>query len=152
MAVDQLPPNPPIRRVITGHYANRKAIVTIDDFASNHKWSAHGGNVSTLIWYADEMPIEIWSDEDYGQRIVDRQPVPRGTRICMIDFYPGNPPMMHRTDTLDYVICMSGEIDMELDDGAMVHMNAEHQIVHALQHYRRTFAYFDGHPAGFKST
>ena len=31
---------------------------------------------------------------------------------------------MHRTDTLDYVVCMSGGIDMELDHGAMVHMDA----------------------------
>jgi quercetin dioxygenase-like cupin family protein len=31
---------------------------------------------------------------------------------------------MHRTDTVDYVICMTGEIDMELDDGAMVKMSA----------------------------
>jgi len=129
MAVEQLPPNPPIRRVVTGHDANKKAIVTIDDFASNHKWSPNGGNVSTLLWYCDEMPIEIWSDEDYGARIVDRQPVPRGTRIAMIDFYPGNAPMMHRTDTLDYVICMAGEIDMELDDGAMVHMNTGDMMV-----------------------
>jgi quercetin dioxygenase-like cupin family protein len=31
---------------------------------------------------------------------------------------------MHRTDTVDYVLCMAGGIDMELDDGATVHMNA----------------------------
>jgi uncharacterized cupin superfamily protein len=129
MTHPQLPPNPPIRRVVTGHDENGKAIVTIDDYATNHKWSSHGGNVSTLIWYADEMPIEIWSDEDYGQRIVDRQPLPRGTRICVIDFYPGNPGMMHRTDTLDYVVCLSGEIDMELDDGAMAHMKAGDMMV-----------------------
>ena len=121
---ERIPPEPPIRRVVTGHNVNDKAIVTIDDIAANHKWPPHGGNVSTLIWYADQMPIDIWSDEDYGARIVDRQPVPRGTRVCMIDFYPGNPGMMHRTDTLDYVICLSGEIDMELDDGATVQMKA----------------------------
>ena len=123
MAGEHPPPDPPIRRVVTGHDRHRKAIVTIDDFASNHKWPPHGGNVSTLIWYADQMPVEIWSDEDYGARIVDRQPVPRGTRICVIDFLPGSPGMMHRTDTVDYVVCLTGGIDMELDDGAMVHMN-----------------------------
>ena len=32
--------------------------------------------------------------------------------------------MMHRTDTLDYVVCLSGEIDMELDDGDTVQMKA----------------------------
>ena len=27
---------------------------------------------------------------------------------------------MHRTETVDYVLCLEGEIDMELDDGLMV--------------------------------
>lgn len=81
-------------------------------------------NRSALIWYADEMPVKIWSDEDYGKRVVERQPVQRGARICVIDVEPGCPGMAHRTDTLAYVICSSDEIDMELDDGASVHVNA----------------------------
>jgi quercetin dioxygenase-like cupin family protein len=122
--VDHAAPNPPIRRVVTGHDANFHSIVTMDGPADNHKWPSHGLNCSTLIWYTDEMPAEIWSDEDYGARTVERQPVPRGARICVIDFLPGCPGMMHRTDTLDYVVCLSGEIDMELDEGASVHMRA----------------------------
>ena len=80
-------------------------------------------NCSTLIWYADEMPVQVWSDEDYGKRIVERQPVERGARICVIDFEPGCPRMMHRTDTLDYVICLSGEIEMGIDYGKSVTLN-----------------------------
>ena len=121
---NQTPPTPPIRRIVTGHDSNLNAIVKIDGPATNHKWPPHGMNCSTLIWYADQMPVEIWSDEDFGKRVVERQPVERGARICVIDFEPGCPGMMHRTDTLDYVVCLSGEIDMELDDGASVHMNA----------------------------
>jgi uncharacterized cupin superfamily protein len=115
-------PIPPIRRIITGHDKDTKAVVTIDDFASNHK--RREGVINSLIWSADEMPIEVWSDEDFGARQVDRQPPPRGTNICYIDFLPGNPREMHRTDTLDYVMCLSGEIDMELDDGAVTHLKA----------------------------
>lgn len=121
MAAHQ-PPDPPIRRIVTGHDENLKAVVKMDGPATNHKWPSHGMNCSTLIWYADQMPVEIWSEEDYGARTVERQPVPRGARICIIDFLPGAPGMMHRTDTVDYVVCLSGEIDMELDDGAIVHM------------------------------
>ena len=115
-------PNPPIRRIVTGHDEAQNAIVTMDGPATNHKWPPDGMNVSTLIWYADQMPAEIWSSEDFGERVVDRQPVSRGTRICVIDFLPGGPGMMHRTDTVDYVICLSGEIDMELDEDELVHM------------------------------
>jgi quercetin dioxygenase-like cupin family protein len=31
---------------------------------------------------------------------------------------------MHRTETLDYAILLSGECDLELDDGKTVHMTA----------------------------
>ncbi|NKB20604.1 MAG: hypothetical protein GKS01_08905 [Alphaproteobacteria bacterium] len=113
---------PPIRRIITGHDKDTKAIVTIDDFASNQK--GREGVTNTLIWSADEMPIEIWSDEDFGARKVERQPPSRGTNICYIDFLPNNPVEMHQTDTLDYVMCLSGEIDMELDDGVVTHLKA----------------------------
>ena len=38
----------------------------------------------------------------------------------MIEFKPGNQLHgLHRTDTIDYVICMSGEIDMEMDDSTV---------------------------------
>jgi uncharacterized cupin superfamily protein len=32
--------------------------------------------------------------------------------------------VMHKTETLDYVIVIEGEVDMLLDDGAEVHMKA----------------------------
>ena len=31
---------------------------------------------------------------------------------------------MHRTDTIDYIVVMSGEIDMELESGEEVHLKA----------------------------
>jgi quercetin dioxygenase-like cupin family protein len=34
----------------------------------------------------------------------------------MMEFQPGNAAHLHRTDTVDYVICLAGEIDMFLDD------------------------------------
>ena len=41
----------------------------------------------------------------------------------VIDFPPGNEPRMHRTETIDYVIVIAGEIDMDLD-GSTVHLRA----------------------------
>lgn len=31
-------------------------------------------------------------------------------------------PGMHTTDTIDYIVVLSGEVDLELDDGATVHL------------------------------
>jgi quercetin dioxygenase-like cupin family protein len=42
---------------------------------------------------------------------------PHGTVCRMVDFAPGNEPIMHRTQSLDYGIVLEGEIEMELDSG-----------------------------------
>lgn len=115
MTVIRMPFVPPIRRVVTTHDARGKAVVMLDAPATNTRTSEHG-TASTLIWCSDECPAEIWSKEDYGQRAIPRQPPSAGSRFTVIDFAPGCPGMMHRTDTVDYVVCLSGEIDMALDD------------------------------------
>jgi quercetin dioxygenase-like cupin family protein len=111
-------PDPPIRRIVTTHDEAGKAVVMLEDAASNHKWSGHG-NVSTMIWSTDRTPAEMWTKEDYGARIVPRQPPPMGSRFAIIDMPPGSPGFMHRPDTLDYVICLDGTIDMDLDDSTV---------------------------------
>ena len=47
------------------------------------------------------------------------RPPPKGTRFCVIDFPPGNHPGMHRTETVDYVIVLEGEIEMDMDDSTV---------------------------------
>ena len=42
---------------------------------------------------------------------------------------PGNAPYLHRTDSLDYVICLQGEVEMQLDDGASVKLAAGDVLV-----------------------
>jgi quercetin dioxygenase-like cupin family protein len=117
MSLNQLP-DPPIRRIVTTHDAEGRAVLAWEDVASTHKWSGHG-NVSTLIWSSDATPAEIWTAEDYGARSVARQPPARGSRFAIIDMPPGSPGFMHRTDTIDYVICLDGEIDMDMDDSTV---------------------------------
>jgi quercetin dioxygenase-like cupin family protein len=41
----------------------------------------------------------------------------------VIEFQPGVAPRMHRTDTLDYIVVMSGSIMMEMDD-EMIELHA----------------------------
>ncbi|MGZ5844413.1 MAG: cupin domain-containing protein, partial [Xanthobacteraceae bacterium] len=40
-------------------------------------------------------------------------------RFAVIDFPPGNEPRMHRTETIDYVIVLEGEIEMDMDDSTV---------------------------------
>jgi quercetin dioxygenase-like cupin family protein len=116
---------PPIRRVITGHDAQGTAKVLIDGPATNAKYPA-SGTVSTLMWCTDQMPADIaigQTPEDMGARIIGTAPPANGTRFCVIDFPPGSPAVMHRTETIDYVIVISGEIDMDMDHST-VHLKA----------------------------
>ena len=46
-----------------------------------------------------------------------------GTVFRVVQFNPGVTPRNHRTDSIDYAVVMSGEIDMELDD-TVVHLKA----------------------------
>ena len=46
-----------------------------------------------------------------------------GTIFRILEFSPGLAPRNHRTDSIDYIVVISGEIDMDLD-GAVVHLKA----------------------------
>lgn len=112
---------PPVRRVVTGHDASGVAKVLIDETATNIRRSPRG-NSSTLIWCTDETPadIAIGEDvEDMGARILGTPPPPRGSRFTVNDLPPGSPPLMHRTETIDYAIVLAGEIEMEMDDSSV---------------------------------
>jgi len=112
---------PPIRRVVTGHDEAQVAQVLIDGPATNAKYP-QPGQVSTLMWCTAGAPAEIpigEKPEDMGARIIGTAPPPSGTRFAVIDFPPGNQPHMHRTETIDYVIVMEGEIEMDMDDSSV---------------------------------
>ena len=47
----------------------------------------------------------------------------------MIEFAPGVAARNHRTDSIDYAIVVSGEIDMELDDKVVVKLKAGDALV-----------------------
>lgn len=111
----------PIRRIVTGHSEVGIAKVIKDEPATNAKYPGHGV-VSTLIWCTEKMPADITlgeTIEDMGNRILGSAPPKNGTRFAVIDFPPGNPSVAHRTETIDYVICLSGTIDMEMDDSTV---------------------------------
>jgi mannose-6-phosphate isomerase-like protein (cupin superfamily) len=117
MANDK-PNTPPIRRVVTGHSATNIAKVIFDTPAINAKYPGPSA-VSTMIWCTNRTPADIpvgENVEDMGARILGTAPPAKGSRFAVIDFPPGNKPHMHRTESIDYVIVIEGEIDMDMDD------------------------------------
>ncbi len=112
---------PTIRRVVTGHDANQVAKILIDAPAANRRISKSGG-VSTLIWCTDRTPADIpvgENVEDMGARLLGTPPPPNGTRFTVNDVPPGRSGPMHRTETIDYVIVLAGELEMQMDDSTV---------------------------------
>ncbi len=115
------PDYPPIRRIVTGHDDRCVAKVLLDSPATNAKQPSPG-LVSTMIWCTDATParIPVGKDmEDMGARILGTAPPAERNPFCGDRFSPGNHPHMHRTETVDYVIVLEGEIDMEMDDSTV---------------------------------
>jgi uncharacterized cupin superfamily protein len=44
--------------------------------------------------------------------------------VRIIEWSPGHSRFTHRTETLDYVVILSGEIDLELDGDEVAHLKA----------------------------
>jgi quercetin dioxygenase-like cupin family protein len=120
-----------VRRVITGHKPDGKATVLIDDISKNRppRDPNNTVNETTVVWTTEGFPVDNDSQtEDGGTREVGITQ-PGGTVFRVVSFGPGNPDMNHRTDSVDYAVVMSGEIDMELDDGESVHLKAGDVLV-----------------------
>lgn len=83
------------RRVVTGHDERGRAVVSADEILSNAA-SARPGHER----------LDIWKGAD-------------GTVFRFVRYEPGVAPRNHRTETVDYALVVSGELEMELD-GAVV--------------------------------
>lgn len=110
-----------VRRVVTGHANDDKALALIDAPAHNIR-SRTAGVASTLIWCTDSMPCDMPAGEaieDMGGRQLGTYPPINGTRFIVMQIDPGAPGAMHRTETVDYIVVIEGEIDMDMDDSTV---------------------------------
>ena len=103
-----------IRRVVTGHDTRGRAVVTIDEMTKNVA-STRPGVAASVIWTTDTIPADNSAHEDGGARSVGTAHA-GGTVFRVVEFGPGAAPRVHRTNSIDYAVVISGEIDMQLDD------------------------------------
>ena len=117
-----------IRRVVTGHDSNGKAKVMIDEIGSAKKNPRLGAEYVELWSTQEGFPI---SNDEFSDPVMNKigTSIDKGTVFRVVKFDPGVAPRNHRTDSIDYGIVMSGELDMELDDGVVVHLKAGDVIV-----------------------
>ena len=115
-----------IRRVVTGHDDQGRAKVLIDEQVQN-VFSHRPGAFYSVIWSSEGFPADNDGDADPSAKKIGTT-IAGGTVFRVVSFGPGVAPRNHRTDLIDYVVVMSGEIDMELDAGT-VHLKAGDVLV-----------------------
>jgi len=136
----------PIRRIVTGHNAEGRSVFLMDGSAENVRDRPGGGGV-TELWTTDSAPADNSGDEDTGKRPSALQPPPKGTRFRIVEYPPDSArfaagtedtafrdaglgrsvatdtsrhPGMHKTDSIDYAIVLSGEIYTVMDEGEIL--------------------------------
>jgi quercetin dioxygenase-like cupin family protein len=116
-----------VRRIVTGHDASGKAVVKTDETLRGVPRLNRPHIAGCEIWSTDKMPVDNSEAAGAAQRagFVKRYNyvgTGQGSVIRVTEFAPGAPKFMHRTETVDYAILLSGECDLEFDSGEVVHM------------------------------
>ena len=102
-----------IRRVVTGHDEQGRAKVLIDEQVKN-VISNRPGASSSVIWSSDSLPVNNDGSDDPSGKSIGTT-LKNGSVFRVVKFDPGVSPRNHRTDSIDYAVVISGEIDMALD-------------------------------------
>jgi quercetin dioxygenase-like cupin family protein len=110
-------PTKPIRRVVTGHDAKGRAVVTADSSLESAP-NPSGTTLMTLIWTTATAPVNNDDPTDGRDRAVGLT-LPGGSVLRVVEMSPNSRSPMHRTNSLDYGIVLSGKVELELDDGAV---------------------------------
>jgi quercetin dioxygenase-like cupin family protein len=105
-----------VRRIVTGHDAAGRAIF-LSDMAFEPVDIPSGDAAMCLLWTAPDLPVD--NNDPIDGRMRDAGlTLHGGSVIRTVDMYPGQQSPMHRTNSLDYGIVLSGSLELELDDGA----------------------------------
>ena len=123
-----------VRRIVTGHDADGKAVVATDERLAAVSRRIGANITGCEIWSTDRMPVDNSAAADAAQRagFVKRYNyvgTGEGVAFRVTEWAPGHARFTHRTETVDYAILLSGEIDLELDGGEVVHLKPGDVVV-----------------------
>jgi quercetin dioxygenase-like cupin family protein len=127
-----------VRRVVTGHDASGNAVLSTDETLTAVSRGAGAGIAGCEIWGTEHMPVDNSPAAEAAQRAGFVNPASRhknyvgtgdGTVIRITEWAPGAPRVAHRTETVDYGIVLSGEIDLECDEGEVAHLKAGDVVI-----------------------
>ena len=113
-------------RIVTTHDAKGRGVVQSRDALTPQP--IPGGDADfALIWSDPTIPVN--NDGDGTTPTESRLTISSGTVIRIVDMLPGRSSPMHRSNSIDYGIVMSGELELELDGGEVVHLKPGDVVV-----------------------
>ncbi|MBV9944245.1 MAG: cupin domain-containing protein [Solirubrobacterales bacterium] len=124
-----------IRRIITGHNATGEAVVAADEHIARSSLAEDAGRTDAIffsLWATHEMPVDLGDEATTRQRAAMATTIVgsgSGSVLRIGVLAPGTRSPMHRTESLDYGICLEGECDMELDGGDTVTVRAGDVVI-----------------------
>jgi quercetin dioxygenase-like cupin family protein len=104
-----------VRRIVTGNDRDGLAIIKSDKVFEPKPVT--GGIASfAKLWVTDQSPADN-TDETDGADHQRGLTCAGGTVLRVVDFGPGKASPMHKTNSIDYGIVLSGDVEMRLDGG-----------------------------------
>ena len=103
-----------IRRVVTGHTKEGTAIFRSDE-SFEPVIIPTGDAAMATIWTTENVPANC-NDETDGRYRDAGTTLKGGSVIRIVDMLPGAYSPMHRSNSVDYGIVLSGTIELEVDD------------------------------------
>ena len=104
-----------VRRVVTEINKDGKSVVKWDSEIESQSGRPNFEQVP--LWATDTLPVQL-TDEDPITRDLGTS-VANGSVFRIARYEPGVAERWHATDTIDYAVVLSGELWMELDEGAL---------------------------------
>ena len=119
--------NLPIRRIVTGHTPEGTAV-----FASDEEFNTviipTGDAAMATLWTTTSVPADC-NDEIYGAKRDAGTTLKGGSVIRIVDMLPGASSPLHRTNSIDYGIVITGEIELELENETSKRIGAGEIII-----------------------
>jgi quercetin dioxygenase-like cupin family protein len=110
-----------IRRILTGHDAQGRSLVEADSVIEAQPGKMQASVTVANLWINETQPPVI-DGPDPTQNPFPMLPSNGGAVFRILELAPGTAPHMHKTETIDYIVVLAGNLTMLLDDGAEVTM------------------------------
>jgi quercetin dioxygenase-like cupin family protein len=112
----------PMRRIVTGHALPGVSTILADERIAGTPIGHAGEPVSkavTYAWSTIGMPCPVAIGPIEPPEVTTFVPSANGSTAGFLDFAPGATSIMHRTETLDYIFLIHGELELEMSDGSI---------------------------------